>query len=283
MIVYEMCVLFFKMVVELRTWDANCEDLLCDFVFSHYVLGNLRPYSANAQVWEQITTNLNARTGKAFTMRRGNRGAANLRKQGCPDYPLLQQLFAPSTTTGNLQISSNTPPLNSDEERALEEELANANASAPTHLVDDCYTPNFKSFPQGVEDAKVKEETQRAGKSPVQDASGKGKKVSKKLDRVSEMTVTLKEYTAMTKDRFSGKLGWCSGLTDQFAQSAGGGDPCSLGKAMAVLNSYADLSNKVYIRMSKVLQQKDNRVVVMCMPEHRRKSWIEDILNPEED
>ena len=78
-----------------------------------------------------------------------NRGAANLRKQGCPTYPSLQQLFTPSTTTGNLQISSNTPPLNSDEERALEEELANAdvNASAPTHLDDDCYTPNFDTFP----------------------------------------------------------------------------------------------------------------------------------------
>ena len=92
-----------------------------------------------------------------------NRGAANLRKQGCPNYPLLQQLFTPSTTSGNLQISSNTPPLNSDKERALEEELANANAdvnaSAPTHLDDYCYTPNFDSFPQTVEDAEVEEVT----------------------------------------------------------------------------------------------------------------------------
>ena len=50
-----------------------------------------------------------------------------------------------------------------------------------------------------------------------------------------------------------------------------------------MLNSYKDLSNKAYIKMSKALQQKDNRVVFMCMPEERRKSWIEDILNPEED
>ena len=80
-----------------------------------------------------------------------NRVAINLRKQGCLDYLSLQQLFSPSIATGNLQISSNTPPLNSDEERALEEELANdnanANASAPTHLDDDCYTPNFDTFP----------------------------------------------------------------------------------------------------------------------------------------
>ena len=97
----------------------------------------------------------------------GNRQAANLRKQGCLDYDKLQQLFAPSTVTGNLQISSNTPPLTSDEERALEEELANANANAPTHLDDDCYTPNFESFSQTVEDAEVEEVTQRAGKRPV--------------------------------------------------------------------------------------------------------------------
>ena len=194
-------------------------------------------------------------------------------------------MFTPSTATGNLQISSNTPPLNSDEERALEEELANAdvNASAPTHLDDDYYTPNFDSFPQTVEDAEVEEVTRRAEKHHVQDASGKGKKVPKKSDRVSEMTVALKEYTAMSERRYSGKLGRTTSSSDQFAQSVVGGDPCSLSKAMDVLNSYADLSNKAYIKMPKVLQQKDNRVVFMCMSKYRRKSWIEDILNPEED
>ena len=70
MIVYEMCVLFFKMAVELRTWDATCEDLLCDSILGNYVCGNLRPYHANAHVWEESTNNLNARMGKAFTMRR---------------------------------------------------------------------------------------------------------------------------------------------------------------------------------------------------------------------
>ena len=110
-------------------------------------------------------------------------------------------MFSPSTTTRNLQISSNTPPLNSDEECALEEELANdnanANASAPTHLDDDCYTPNFDTFPQTVEDAEVEEVTRRADKRPMQDASRKGKKGSNRSDRVSEMTTALKEYNAM--------------------------------------------------------------------------------------
>ena len=87
-----------------------------------------------------------------------NRGAANLRKQGSPDYPSLQQLFTPSIANENLQISSNTPPLNSDEERALQKVLANANvnAGAPTHLDDDSYTPNFDSFSQTVKDAELR-------------------------------------------------------------------------------------------------------------------------------
>nr|POE89240.1 hypothetical protein CFP56_70374 [Quercus suber] len=120
-----------------------------------------------------------------------------------------------------ITISSNTPPLNSDKEHALEEELANANAnaSAPTHLDNDCYTPNFESFPQTGEDAEVEEVAQRAGKRLVQDASGKGKKASRKSDRVSEMIVALKKYTAMTKDGYSGKLGRSTGASDQFAQS----------------------------------------------------------------
>ena len=38
---------------------------------------------------------------------------------------------------------------------------------------DDCYTLNFESFPQTVEDAKVKEATQRAGKQGLcQDLKG---------------------------------------------------------------------------------------------------------------
>nr|POE86135.1 hypothetical protein CFP56_07242 [Quercus suber] len=203
------------MATKLITWDGNCEDMLCDFVLGHYVCGNLRPYHANAQVWGEVIDNLNACMGNAFI------------------------------------IFSNTPPLNTDEERALEEELANANASAPTHLDNDCYTPNFESFPQIVEDVEVEEVTQWAGKRLVQDASGKGKKVSRNSDRVNEMTVALKEYTAMMKDRHNGKLGKSNSSSNQFTQSGVGGDPCSLGKVMKVLNSYADLSNNAYIKMSK--------------------------------
>nr|POE95072.1 hypothetical protein CFP56_15135 [Quercus suber] len=58
------------MDAELITWDANCEDVLCDSVLGHYVCGNLHRCHANAQVWEEITDNVNACMGKAFTVRR---------------------------------------------------------------------------------------------------------------------------------------------------------------------------------------------------------------------
>ena len=108
---------------------------------------------------------------------------------------------------------------------ALEKELANE--SVRTHLDDDYYTPNLESIPQTVKDTEVEKQTQRAGRHSMQDASAKGKKVSKKVDRVSDMTVALKEYTAMTREKFSGKQGKLSNTSEQFAQSTVEGDPCS--------------------------------------------------------
>ena len=41
--------------------------------------------------------------------------------------------------------------------------------------------------------------------------------MAKKVNKVSEMTVTLKEYTAMMRERFSGNRGKSSGTFEQFA------------------------------------------------------------------
>ena len=66
-----------------------------------------------------------------------------LRKSGCPSYDKLWQLFAFNAAIGAYQISSNTPALDSDEERALEEEIANE--SRCTQLgAADCYNPNME-------------------------------------------------------------------------------------------------------------------------------------------
>ncbi|KAK9989942.1 hypothetical protein SO802_030181 [Lithocarpus litseifolius] len=128
--------------------------------------------------------------------------------------------------------------------------------ASPDRLSDD--SPHFLHT---VEDAEVEEVTQQVGKRPVQDAIGKGKKVSKKADKGQ------RDIRAIRSIRRRG----CRG------------DPCSLGKAIELLNKYEDLNNKAYVKISKVLQQKDDRVVFMGMPKHRRRTWIEDILNSKED
>ena len=102
--------------------------------------------------------------------------------------------------------------MTSNEERALEEELANDGAA--THVDDDCYTPNLESIPQSAEETGVDDQTQAVGKRPMQDASAKGKKVLRKANRVSEMTVILKEYTTMTMEKYSGKKGKSNGTSE---------------------------------------------------------------------
>ena len=78
----------------------------------------------------------------------GDNKAAALRKKMCPDYEKLKQLFALNTATGSLQISSNTPAPDSDEERVLEEKLANEAREA--HRIqlddDDYYNPNMEGI-----------------------------------------------------------------------------------------------------------------------------------------
>ena len=93
--------------------------------------------------------------------------------------------------------------------------------------------------------------------------------------------MALKECTAMKNERYSSKKGKSYRTSEQFAQSVAEGDPCSLRKAITVLVQYEDLGNKAYVKISKALRQKVNRVVFMGMPEHRRKAWMDDIVNLE--
>ena len=46
-----------------------------------------------------------------------------------------------------------------------------------------------------------------------------------------------------------------------------------------MLNQYEDLGNKAYLKILKALHVKENRVVFMGMLEHRRRAWMDDIVN----
>ena len=195
-----------------------------------------------------------------------------LQKSGCPSYDKLRQLFASNAATSAYQISSNTPAPDSDEERALEEEIANE--ACRTQLgTDDCYNPDMEGITQ--DDPIVDEQTQCVDKRPMEEPTTKGKKVAKKNDRASEMTMALQEYIALARERFSNKRGNSSGSSDHVAQSASGGDPCSLGRALEVLNRYEDLDDDTYVNIAEALQKKEKMVLFMGMPEHRRRRWME--------
>nr|POE66608.1 hypothetical protein CFP56_32816 [Quercus suber] len=113
------------------------------------------------------------------------------------------------------------------------------------------------------DDPPVDKQTQHADKRPMEEPTTKGKKVAKKVDRASEMTMALQEYTALARERFSNnKKGKSSGSSEHVAQSAGGGDPCSLGRALEVLNQYEDLDDEIYVNIAEALQEKQKKGVI---------------------
>ena len=52
---------------DLRRWDDDCVNELCDIVFGQFLLGNFAAGLPREPLWDVITNTLNARTGKDFT------------------------------------------------------------------------------------------------------------------------------------------------------------------------------------------------------------------------
>ncbi|XP_075633552.1 uncharacterized protein LOC142606022 [Castanea sativa] len=271
-----------------KMWPPHIEHIFIKIMVEEQIKGNMENGVFKGLMWETMTQELNKRTGKKFITKKvfqkhnrlwgkkrkwsqllnrtglgwdeasqtvtctdkvwvhvvaANRNANNLRKKGCPNYDKLRQLFAQYYKWVPSDFIKHT--------------------SIEQQEIDVVY------------------QTQATGKCPMQEASAKGKKVMKKVHKVSEMTVAMKEYIAMMRERFSGNRGKLSGTSKQFAQSATRGDPCSLGKAIDMLNQCENLGNKANLKISKALHVMENRVF-MGMLEHRRRAWMENIVNPED-
>ncbi|XP_023908125.2 uncharacterized protein LOC112019814 [Quercus suber] len=279
-------------------WPPHIEQIFIDIMVDEQQKGNMEHGVFKAKAWLSIVKTLNEQTRKSFLPKQVKDKHIRLRQKQRKWGQLLRhtrlgwdettqtvtaseevwanmvvQLFALNTATGSLQISSNTPTPNNDEEHALEEELANEARRAQL-VDDDCYNPNMEGITQ--DDPPVDDQTQRADKRPMEEPTTKGKKIAKKVDRASEMTMALQEYTALARERFSNnKKGKSSGSSNHVAQSASGGDPCSLRKVLEVLNQYEDLDDDTYVNIAEALQKKEKRVLFMGMPEHRRRRWME--------
>ena len=105
-------------------------------------------------------------------------------------------------------------PPDGDEECALGEEIANE-ARCIQLGNDDYYNPDMESITQ--DDPLTTRQTQRVDKRPIEEPTGKGKKVAKKADKASKMTIALQEYTALAKEQFNKKMCKSMGSSDHVA------------------------------------------------------------------
>ncbi|KAF3965505.1 hypothetical protein CMV_010318 [Castanea mollissima] len=71
------------MARDLRTWDEDCVDELCDIFFSQFLLGNFAVRLPREPFWDVITNTLNARTGKDFRKRQVMRRFMHVRRENC--------------------------------------------------------------------------------------------------------------------------------------------------------------------------------------------------------
>ncbi|KAL0008691.1 hypothetical protein SO802_010193 [Lithocarpus litseifolius] len=124
-----------------KLWPPHIEQIFIDIMVDEQQKGNMEHGVFMAKAWLSIVKTLNEQTGKSFLPKQ----AAAFWKKECPNYEKLKQLFAVNITISSLQISSNTLAIDSDEEHALEEELANE--ARHSHLGDDdCYNPNMEGI-----------------------------------------------------------------------------------------------------------------------------------------
>ena len=71
------------MAGDLRTWNEDCIDELCDIFFSQFLLGNFVAGLPYEPLWDVITNTLNAWTGKDFRKRQFMRRFMHVRKEYC--------------------------------------------------------------------------------------------------------------------------------------------------------------------------------------------------------
>ncbi|KAL4619548.1 hypothetical protein ACB092_06G087300 [Castanea dentata] len=183
-------------------WPPHIEQIFIDIVVDEQQKGNMEHGVFKAKAWLSITKTLNEQIGKSFLPKQ--------RKWG----QLLRHIGLRWDETTQMATAS-------------EEVWANVVALGD----DNCYMEGITQ-----DDPPVDEQTQRADKRPMEEPTTKGKKVARKVDRASEMTMALQECTTLARERFSNKKGKSSGSSDHVAESAGGGEPCSLRRALEVLN-----------------------------------------------
>nr|POE50642.1 hypothetical protein CFP56_00100 [Quercus suber] len=86
------------MAGDLRRWDDDCVDELCDIVFGQWMLGNFAAGLPREPLWDVIIDTLNARTGKDFHKRQGVACSSLICETS--DYARFRCSLPPRTSSG---------------------------------------------------------------------------------------------------------------------------------------------------------------------------------------
>nr|POE95372.1 hypothetical protein CFP56_22633 [Quercus suber] len=127
-----------------KLWPSHIEKMFIDLMVDEQQKGNMEHGIFKGLAWLSMTNSL-SNCNRSIIGLEPDPKANALRKSGCPSYDKLRQLFAANAAIGAFQISSNTPAPDSNEECALEEEIANERSR--TQLgADDCYNPDMEGI-----------------------------------------------------------------------------------------------------------------------------------------
>ena len=167
----------------------------------------------------------------------------------------MGQIFGKNTATGLLQQTSNQQPLDSDEERQLEERfLCRGVDMARSNTQDD------------KEDEGESVEIPSKGQSEDTPRGGRRKKRTRSIDTNVQCCINaLTESYEIRKEKYKAQL--------KNVESSSS-DPYSINVCMEILEGMIDVSIDAYNKALPFLVQPEWRNVFVKMSDERRRTWL---------
>lgn len=290
-----------------KLWPPQIEWLLIDLMVEECIKGNMSDGIFKRSTWNNMVIELNARANRSFSHKQLKKKfnglrtrhrifsqllehtgmhwnpvtntvtaseevwqnviaatpkAKEFRKKGCEHYGKLDVLL--NKTTGLLAFASTEDPTNTEEEHEHDEQYRygeihlNVDSDSDNEAVE--VSPNMVKVKRAMHEAKHK------------------KKKAKKEDEIfSEMILTIREFTELSRQRFEYRLAKSSG------SYVGGSktkiERFSLDKAVEALNMYTNMPITAYLKVMKALYKKENRIAFLSMPENRKIEWMDSIVD----
>ncbi|KAJ6835453.1 uncharacterized protein M6B38_331830 [Iris pallida] len=178
-----------------------------------------------------------------------NPGAKVFRTKGLSNYEALSRIFKLSTATGLLSRASTQRPLDSDEERALDDEFANPDFNTISHPI----------MCDGVDDIGIESTAGDRRK-----AKGQSSKRPSKSPKTSKLDKCMDAITSASNAR-----------TDKFVKAQAALEQFNMSKCMDVFNTMQGIPTNQGIKALDVLANSATyREAFLKMKEDFRHAWM---------